>query len=48
MISLNMPQTPCLVRESGDVDFALSIGIISLRIRSPNLRHNSDTVLAAV
>ena len=47
-ISLMISQTPWRVRGSEEVDFALSKGMISPRMRSPNLRHNSPTVLEAI
>ena len=45
---LNIKQTPSLVRASSEVDFVLSMETISPKILSPNLRHSSPTVRAAV
>ena len=48
MSSQSVKQTPARTRSSGDVDFERKMATISPRIFSPDLRHSSTVVRAAV
>jgi len=48
MTSAKARQAPSLVRSSGEVIAFLRMGMISPKIRSPFLRHNSPSVREAV